>query len=126
MSNKTQGQKVPVSGWDEAIKHAQGKIRQLRLSIQVFQTRRDTGEPWPPSAATNPRREDRAKDTKPSSLGHWEAALEEAERQILGHRRSILQLRGSVEIFKKKIASCEVWPGRVQKSGQGPRAKGPA
>jgi hypothetical protein len=52
VSNKTQGQKVPVSkkkmsGWDEAIKHAQGKIRQLRLSIQVFQTRRDTGEPWP-------------------------------------------------------------------------------
>jgi phage shock protein A len=45
------------------------------------------------------------------SLGQWEAALEEAERQILGHRRSITQLRGSVEIFKKKIASREPWPG---------------
>lgn len=52
MSNKTQGQKVPVrkkkmSGWDEAINHAKERIRQLRLSVQVFETRRDTGEPWP-------------------------------------------------------------------------------
>lgn len=52
MSNKLQGQKVLVqkkktSGWDAAIGHAQERIRQLRLSIQVYQTRRDTGEPWP-------------------------------------------------------------------------------
>ena len=58
---------------------------------------------------------DKVKD-KP--LGQWEAALEEAERQILGHRRSITQLRGSVEIFKKKIASRESWPGQVQELGQ--------
>ncbi len=61
---------------------------------------------------------------KDKSLGQWEAALEEAERQILGHRRSITQLRGSVEIFKKKIASREPWPGRVQESDRKRHANG--
>jgi hypothetical protein len=56
VSNKTQGRKVVVSkkklnGWDAAINHAKERIRQLKLSIQVFQTRRNAGESWPSAGA---------------------------------------------------------------------------
>jgi hypothetical protein len=54
----------------------------------------------------------------------WERALQEAERQILMHRRSIVQLRGSVEIFKRKIATGEPWPGQVQESDRKRHANG--
>ena len=36
-----------LNGWDAAIGHAKERIRQLKLSIQVYQTRRDKGERWP-------------------------------------------------------------------------------
>ncbi len=54
----------------------------------------------------------------------WEAALREAERQIQAHKRSIVQLRGAVGIFKSKIASGEPWPRPVQESDRKRKANG--
>ena len=55
----------------------------------------------------------------------WELALREAERQILEHRRTIVQLQGSVRIFKGKLASGEPWPGGgVQESDRRSKANG--
>jgi hypothetical protein len=34
-------------GWDAAIEDAKKRIVKLRRTIQVFETKRDAGEPWP-------------------------------------------------------------------------------
>jgi hypothetical protein len=34
-------------GWDAAIEDAKKRILKLRRTIQVFETQRDAGEPWP-------------------------------------------------------------------------------
>ena len=36
-----------VVGWDAAIEDAKKRILKLRRVIQVFETQRDAGEPWP-------------------------------------------------------------------------------
>jgi hypothetical protein len=35
------------TGWDEAIKDARLKIAALRNTIEIYQARRDAGDPWP-------------------------------------------------------------------------------
>jgi hypothetical protein len=42
--NKTSSKK---SGWDKAIADAKERIRKLKSAIEVYEVRRDTGEPWP-------------------------------------------------------------------------------
>jgi hypothetical protein len=39
--------KVRSPEWDQAIKEARQKIRDLEYSIRTFQEFRDSGEPWP-------------------------------------------------------------------------------
>lgn len=45
--SSTKLSKRQLIGWDAAIEDAKKRIMKLRRIIQVFETQRDAGEPWP-------------------------------------------------------------------------------
>jgi hypothetical protein len=60
MSNISQEKSATTklkSQWDEAIEDAKLKIAELRKTIEVYQIRRDAGDPWPTTQLNRQRRE---------------------------------------------------------------------
>lgn len=48
----TKATKKKRTKWDEAITDAKLKVASLRKTIEVYQVRRDAGDPWPGESAT--------------------------------------------------------------------------
>ena len=55
-SDNLRKQKTARNGWNEAIRDAKRKIRDLESTIQVFRERMKAGDPWPGDKLKSPDR----------------------------------------------------------------------